>query len=202
MNIKKFSFIILSAHAFSYSSDNAFTNKKHIINFLKESFEHDQKLRKDALAIAHQSEQPLEEIMQKMNINEINKQHIAQLKEIISYHGWPTISEFGSEASDHAWILVQHALDIEFQKQCLILMQQLPCEEVSQKWIAYLYDRIQTNSGQLQRYGTQINGETRVPFPIEDPDHVDERRAVMGLESLQKYLNFVAQCENQAKKTS
>ena len=43
--------------------------------------------------------------------------------------------------------------------------------------------------GKPQIYGTQfriIDGVTE-PFPIEDPDHVDERRTRVGLETTAEY---------------
>lgn len=182
---------------FCNGHDVCMNRKEYVINFLKESFELDQKLRKDALVQSHQSLRSLDDIMHEMAIDEVNDRHILQLKKVIAYHGWPRISEFSSETCDHAWILVQHTHDIEFQKHCLALMQQLPSEEVNKKSIAYLYDRIQTNNGQLQKYGTQIDSKTKKPFAIEDPEHIDERRTAMGLEPLQDYVNFCHKCEHQ-----
>jgi hypothetical protein len=46
--------------------------------------------------------------------------------------------------------------------------------------------------GRPQRYGTQLRhelgGGEPQPASVEDPDHVDERRARMGLEPLAAYL--------------
>lgn len=49
--------------------------------------------------------------------------------------------------------------------------------------IAFLEDRLLTMEDKSQIYGTQfrtIDGVTE-PFPIEDPEHVDKRRASVGL---------------------
>ena len=47
------------------------------------------------------------------------------------------------------------------------------------------------NEGRPQRYGTQVgdvqDGEP-VPWPIEEPNRVDERRAEIGLPPLSEYL--------------
>ena len=51
--------------------------------------------------------------------------------------------------------------------------------------IEYLEDRLLIMEGKPQLYGTQfytIDGVTK-PFPIEDPDHVDERRTHAGLDT-------------------
>ena len=55
--------------------------------------------------------------------------------------------------------------------------------------LATLIDRIETRDGKKQTYGTQfhqVNGEW-VPLPIEDPEHVDERRHKVGLPPLAQY---------------
>mgnify|MGYP001560728744 CR=1 FL=1 len=55
-------------------------------------------------------------------------------------------------------------------------------KDVDQADVAYLEDRILVNEGKPQLYGTQfLEG---APRPIKDPDHVDERRKSVGLESL------------------
>ena len=44
--------------------------------------------------------------------------------------------------------------------------------------------------GKNQRYGTQwkFEGPERVPYPIEEPEYVDKRRAAIGLGPLSVYL--------------
>lgn len=51
---------------------------------------------------------------------------------------------------------------------------------------AFLEDRLLTMEDKPQIYGTQFRniGNGFEPFPIEDPEHVDERRARVGLGTL------------------
>jgi hypothetical protein len=58
--------------------------------------------------------------------------------------------------------------------------------EVPRWQFAFIDDRIRMNEGLPQHYGTQWHdGPDGIePYPIEDPDHVDERRAALGLPSL------------------
>jgi len=68
-------------------------------------------------------------------------------------------------------------------ERCLELMQHLPAESIHPAHIAYLQDRVLMRRGEPQVYGTQFigsSGELRV-HPIADPDHLDERRAAVGL---------------------
>ncbi len=54
----------------------------------------------------------------------IDIRNTARMKEIIDRFGWPTSKMVGDEASQAAWLIVQHAdLDPEFQKECLSLMK-------------------------------------------------------------------------------
>jgi hypothetical protein len=51
---------------------------------------------------------------------------------------------------------------------------------------AYLYDRVAVAEQRPQRYGSQY-GADGTPEPIEDPDHVDERRKAVGLDTMAEY---------------
>ncbi len=118
-----------------------------------------------------------------------------RMKQIIHDIGWPTISKVGAEISNDAWLLVQHAdHDVTFQKKCLDLMKQQSEGEVSKRNIAYLEDRIRVNEGQPQLYGTQFRNEEGTPYgpcPIEDPEHVNDRRKEMGMELLEEYTKIM-----------
>ncbi len=113
----------------------------------------------------------------------VDHRNTARLKAIVAAIGWPTISKVGAKTSESAWLLVQHAAaDPAFMKHCLELMKAAQEGDVAPANIAYLEDRLLIMEGKPQ-YGTQfrtINGVTE-PFPIEDPGHVDERRARVGL---------------------
>lgn len=117
----------------------------------------------------------------------VDKRNAARLKEIIDQVGWPTISKVGYDASQAAWLLVQHAYaEPEFMQHCLELMKQADEGDVTPANIAFLEDRLLTMAGEPQIYGTQFrnDGNGWKPFPIADPEHVDERRATIGLGTL------------------
>lgn len=124
------------------------------------------------------------------------------MKHIIAVIGWPTISKVGKEASEAAWLLVQHAdLDPVFQQQCLDLMRALPETEVARIDFAKLEDRVRVNTGRKQLYGTQFAeavddsgmATSYEPRPIEDIEHLDERRAALGLEPFTEYKKHLTQ---------
>jgi hypothetical protein len=109
--------------------------------------------------------------------------HQRRFEEIVAEIGWPTIPLVGAEASQAAWLIAQHAPDLEFMERCLGLMQALPAKSIHSANIAYLQDRVMTRRGKPQIYGTQFVdlGEGLRVYPIQDPEHVDERRASVGL---------------------
>jgi hypothetical protein len=123
-------------------------------------------------------------------VKSLDLQHTERMKHIVAEIGWPIASKVGSEASHLAWLLVQHAdHDIAFQKNMYALMQEQAEGEIEAADIAYLTDRIAVGEHRPQTYGTQwIDDEnTYEPRPIEDIEHVDERRSTVGLESLADY---------------
>jgi len=114
----------------------------------------------------------------------IDEANALRLQEIVQTQGWPTITMVGAKASHAAWLLVQHAPSLGFMKYCLRLMKALARGEVNPANVAYLEDRVLVMEDKLQIYGTQFReGDDLCPYPIQDPEHMDERRANIGLSS-------------------
>ncbi len=113
--------------------------------------------------------------------------HTARMKQIIKEIGWPSFSKIGRDVAGKAWFLVQHSdQDVEFQKEVLDILKNLPDSEVSKYNVAMLEDRVRKNEGRPQLYGSQwkVKNGVQVPYEIEDPEHVEERRASMGMETM------------------
>jgi hypothetical protein len=132
---------------------------------------------------------------------DLDRAHTHVLKLMLTRYRWFTIDTFGKEADQNAWLLVQHAdLDPGFQSRMLTILEGLPNGQTDPKNVAYLHDRVACGSIPCtQRYGTQGHcvGKGRwEPFPIEEPDRVDERRRSVGMESLAEYQKmFVDFCK-------
>ena len=116
-----------------------------------------------------------------------------RLREIIARHGWPTFRLVGRDGSTAAWVITQHSdHDPAFQQRALTLMKAAArVGQADRIELAYLTDRVAVNHGRPQVYGTQVTciGEELGPAPLIDPEHVDERRASVGLVPLQEYLD-------------
>ena len=145
-----------------------------------------------------------DDIQLMMRTLEADAQNTMWLDEIIRQYGWPTNSLVGEDGAQAAFLIVQHSPSIEFQKKCLSLMETaVSGGELQPVHLAYLTDRLRTFEGKPQLYGTQ--GQTNsdgliVPFPIEDEEHVDERRKAIGLEPLEEYFKSMNESYKTAKK--
>jgi hypothetical protein len=126
-----------------------------------------------------------------MKTADIDRRNIAELKPLLARHGWFKISQFGAEADANAWLLIQHAdHDIEFQNSVLVTLEPLAkAGETNPQTYAYLYDRVAVSfqdaaKRRLQRFGTQgrcTAPGTWEPWPVEEPETLDARRAQIGL---------------------
>jgi len=121
----------------------------------------------------------------------IDWRNTARMKAILDEIGWPTQSMVGKDGARAAWLLALHAdHDTPFQRRCLDLMKTaLQQDEVSAVHVAYLTDRVRTREGKPQVFGTQYDYHDGVRryFPIEDLEHVEERRSEVRLPPLGEY---------------
>ena len=124
----------------------------------------------------------------------VDSKNLARLRTIIAKHGWPNVRVVGRDAANAAFLIVQHS-PLEAQKEFLPLMKDaVATGNARADQLAMLQDRILTREGMKQRYGTQITaGPDGIPRvdPIEDPATLDERRASVGLPSMEQYLKLL-----------
>ncbi len=120
--------------------------------------------------------------------------------------GYPTIDKVGKEASDSAWLVIQHAImQPHFMKKCLLLLKIAVDEKKANPInLAYLSDRIATFENNLQSYGTQFDWDElgqMSPLPYDDLKKVNQRRKSLGLNSLEEQTQIMRQqilTENQS----
>lgn len=126
-------------------------------------------------------------------ITEIDASHLPRLQAILMNYGWPGFALVGTEGSHAFWLLVQHTPDFVFQTACLEALEAaVRNQDASPGDLAYLTDRVYLKAGKKQIYGTQLDEELNF-YPIEEQEHVDARRAQMGLSTLEEYLAFIHQ---------
>jgi hypothetical protein len=128
------------------------------------------------------------------------------LNDIIDTVGYPTIDKVGKDASEAAWLIVQHSIgQPDFMKKCAELLKKAVNENKADlRNLAYLADRIAGFEGKPQLYGTQFdwneNGELS-PKLFDDLAEVNQRRKSIGLNTLEEQTAIMreqVQNENQS----
>lgn len=106
----------------------------------------------------------------------------AELLKLLPPEGWFLRSRYGNAAATAAFEIVQHAGET-MQKRFLPVIEPLVKRgEVDGESYGMMFDRVRISDGQPQRYGTQFrcDGGKWRPYPLEDPEHVEARRAELG----------------------
>ncbi|MGK5045598.1 DUF6624 domain-containing protein [Janthinobacterium sp. GB4P2] len=129
----------------------------------------------------------------RQRMRETDTRNEARLRQIIASKGWPTQTMVGYKAAGSAWLIAQHGSSA-FLKSSLALMRVAAAQwEITPSRLALTIDRDLTNDKLPQLYGSQFqtgsDGKS-VAFPIADPQHLEQRRASMGLESYAQYKQF------------
>jgi hypothetical protein len=156
----------------------------------------DEQLRTELLAMRAEDRRVREELIASGEMDgshyvprmeEVHRRNAARLRELIAVYGWPGEDVAGKDGAEAAWFVAQHSIgEPRFQRTALDLIQGCVAEGRSPAWhAAYLEDRIATQEGKPQRYGTQwmedsVDGRIR-PFRLADPERINELRESVGL---------------------
>jgi hypothetical protein len=121
----------------------------------------------------------------------VDQDNTRWLADVVAARGWPGRTLVGDDGALAAWLIAQHA-DRDRAVQLTFLQAlrgAVAAGEASTAEQAYLEDRVRVNAGLPQLYGTQftVTHGNFGPRPIEDPQHLDERRAAAGLEPFAAY---------------
>ena len=132
----------------------------------------------------------------------IDADNTAWLKAQVRQFGWFTVARDGEQASEAAWLLVQHAdRDPTFQEEVLAILAKLQDSGANTRInYAYLADRVAVNAKRPQTYGTQghcVGPGAWEPSEVRDPDGLDARLAEVGLPPEAEYkAHFKDVCAN------
>jgi hypothetical protein len=141
----------------------------------------------------------------KKEMEDLHNKNAMLLNDIIKEIGYPTIEKVGEEASEAAWLIIQHSIaKPRFMKMCLDLLEKAVFENKASKInLAYLSDRVAVLEGNPQLYGTQFdwdkNGELN-PNCVDELRKVNQRRVLIGLNTLEEQIAIIriqAKKENQ-----
>lgn len=124
-----------------------------------------------------------------MHIDSVN---LKKVKAILDQYGWVGPKVVGGQASQALFLVIQHS-DLASQQKYLPLMREaVKRGDAMGSALALLEDRVALGEGRKQTYGSQIGRDEKsgkfYVLPLEDPDHVDERREKVGLGKLADYV--------------
>ena len=117
--------------------------------------------------------------------------HLQRFQQLERQYSWPRAAAMGTESVSNAYLLLQHAPDSVHTRYFPRIERAYQQGELPGPDYATYLDRVLVQQGHKQRYGTQYRrrelptGRTEDYLdPIEDVAHVEQRRRVVGLDSL------------------
>jgi hypothetical protein len=124
-----------------------------------------------------------------------DREDTAALEKIFQTYGVPTYRLVGPRAANEFVIMAQHQSP-DFRRPMLAqLKANVDAGQADPGAYAKMFDRLQSDDGKKQIYGENLVCDAQNPKlhrgEIEDPEHVDERRATIGLMRLMLYEQFV-----------
>jgi len=119
--------------------------------------------------------------------------NLIKIKNILDTYGWLGPDEVGKRGAQTIFLVIQHS-DSLTQVSYLPLMQEaVKKKKARPQDLALLEDRILTDQGKEQIYGSQVrmNETGKYEFyPIKDEPNVNKRRAAVGLQPLEEYAKY------------
>lgn len=122
---------------------------------------------------------------------ETDRQNLATVISLIEKCGMPTLEEVDDVQMSAIWVVFQHGDNASRKKYLPLLEKSAKNGDLKATQIAMMKDRTMMMDGEPQVYGTQVtkNGNEWILYDLENPETVNKRRAEMGFQPLQDYLD-------------
>lgn len=122
----------------------------------------------------------------------VDKENLEKVLGIFETCGFPTLQRVGQKGMMSTFLVLQHSTRRIREKYLPQIKSSAEKGDLSLQEVALMEDRLLMESGEKQKYGTQItsdqgNEEWKL-YPIEDMKNVNERRKTMGLGPLEDYV--------------
>lgn len=166
---------------------------KPLVALLDSIHKSDQDVRKERLSRIKKHGYDSPEVKQQLKIIDATDSiNLIKVSKILDDRGWVGSDKVGDMGNMTLFLVIQHS-DLEVQENYLPLLEKGVSEgNTPPHFLALLQDRIEIRNNRPQIYGSQVGrtetGESFVA-PMIDPDHVDDRRASIGLDSMESYLS-------------
>src|SRR3954467_1638900 len=110
---------------------------------------------------------------------------------ILKQYGWPTRDLVGDDGERSMFFLLRNSATDQLQRDLLpVIIAAVKKGEITKGSFATYIDRLRTNAGLKQIFGTQatIRDGFLVLYPVTDEQHVDARRKQYDMTPLKDYL--------------
>lgn len=123
-------------------------------------------------------------------IHSVDSANLIELKQLIAERGFPTLSKVGYKCCNLASLIAQHQPPEFLHWYLEQAKAAADTGDFDLTWIAYMTDRDLKHQGKPQLYGTQFHGQDGITalHPIEDIEHLAERREQVNLGPIENYL--------------
>lgn len=155
----------------------------------------DQKARNEVIALTQELGRNDPKVSAKWKeVHKIDSLHTLRVNEILDEHGWLGAEAVGKKGNVALFLIIQHA-EIDVQVRRLPMIRQAVKDgKARSENLALLEDRVATKTGKKQIYGSQLmtdkeTGELYV-LPMIEPEKVNERRASVGLGTIEEYIAY------------
>lgn len=127
-------------------------------------------------------------------IDRKDSMNLEEVKRILDTRGWLGADVVGEKGNSTLFLVIQHARQKTQEKYLPMMRDAVAKGNAKASNLALLEDRVALGQGKKQLYGSQIGMDpktgTYYVSALEDPDHVDERRAKLGLPKMQDYVSY------------
>ncbi|MBL9204891.1 MAG: hypothetical protein JNN01_07385 [Opitutaceae bacterium] len=148
------------------------------------------RLQLDALDRAGNTDSPDRPALVR-RMQEADAANLPKVEAILAQHGWLGPEEVGPEANRTLFLVIQHSPAATQKKYLPLMREAVKAGKARGASLALLEDRVALGEGRPQTYGSQLRRDGDGPLyvqAIEDPDHLDERRAAVGLPPMADYV--------------
>lgn len=166
---------------------------KPLVAKLDTIYQLDQNYRRQISEIEAEYGRDSEEMMAHWKLIEnTDSINLIKIKKILDERGWLGPKVVGDQGSSTLFLVIQHS-DLETQQKYLPMMREaVKLGNARSTSLALLEDRVALRKGERQIYGSQIGrdpetGEYYVS-PMIEPEKVNDRRAEVGLGTIQDYI--------------
>jgi hypothetical protein len=163
-----------------------------VVAILDSVYTDDQKTRKGIVELINKEGMKSDTVKKRLDeMNHLDSINLVKIEKILDEYGWLGFDKVGRMGALTIFLVIQHSPLAVQQKYLPMMREAVKNKQAIAANLALLEDRVALREGRKQIYGSQIasdsTGRTFLQ-PLEDPDHVDERRSSVGLGPLAEYL--------------